>query len=111
MRTLRFIVRDQIIEKDPTCNFGGLVPGSSGYVKAEFIFSPEWKGFAKMATFFSAMGNEYTPALLKDGKSCVIPSDALKKRVIKIQIRGRKDDITMKTNKIEIFQSGEIGGN
>lgn len=110
MRTLRFIVRDQIIEKDPTCNFSGLIPGSSGYINAEFIFSPEWKGFTKVATFFSAMGTEYTPALLKDGKSCIIPSDALKKRVVKIQILGRKDGVTMKTNKVGIFQSGEIGG-
>lgn len=106
MRTLRFIVRDQIIEKDPTCDFSGLVPGSVGYLQAEFIFSPEWKGFAKVATFFSSLGKEYTPAMLKDGRTCIIPFEALQKRTIKIQIIGRKEDMIMKTNKVTVFQSG-----
>lgn len=111
MRTLRFVIDDQIIKKDPNCDFSGLVPGTDGYLKAEFSFSPEWDGFVKVATFFSSFGKEYTPQLLTDGKSCTIPAEALKKRTIKIQIIGRRCDERIKTNKVKVFQSGQIGGN
>ena len=34
MRSLKFIVNGQIIEKDPSFDFDNLVPGSDGYLKA-----------------------------------------------------------------------------
>lgn len=107
MRTLRFIVKDQIIEQDPSCDFSNLVPGTSGYLRAEFEFSPEWKGTVKAASFYSALGKEYDAKILKDGKSCVIPEEALKRRVFKIQIVGRKEDgLKLTTNKVAVSQDG-----
>lgn len=41
MRVLRFIVNNQRIYPDPKCDFSGLVKGTTGYLKALFIFSPE----------------------------------------------------------------------
>lgn len=107
MRTLRFIVDGQIIKPDPSCNFDDLIPGTEKYLQAEFIFSPEWRGFVKVAIFFSALGKEYEPAMvLKDGKTCMIPAEALMKRIFKIRVVGKKDDSKIVTNKVVINQNG-----
>lgn len=107
MRTLKFIVNDQIITQDPNCDFNNLVPGTEGYLKAEFSFSPEWKDCVKVAGFWSAMGVEYQPQVLADGYSCMIPADALKKQIFKIEILGKKrGGITLKTNRVTVTQDG-----
>ena len=51
MRTLKFIVHDQIVEKDPKCDFDNLVPGTEGYLRAVFSFSPEWDDCVRVAAF------------------------------------------------------------
>lgn len=106
MRTLNFIVDDQTIKCDPKCDFTGLVPGGEGYLKAEFSFSPDWKGYTKVASFRSIMGKEYDPQVLKDGKTCYIPKEALKKRTFKVSIIGKKNGVKKVTNKLEIKQDG-----
>lgn len=106
MRTLKFIVDGQIIKQDPNCDFSGLVPGTEQYLEAEFSFSPEWSECAKVAAFYSLMGREYEPQILKDGKSCLIPSEALKRRVFKIQVIGKKEDFKITTNKVSVSQNG-----
>lgn len=42
MRTLKFIVNAQKLEKDPSCDFSGIVSGTKGYLEAEFSVSKEW---------------------------------------------------------------------
>lgn len=106
MRTLRFVVDDQIIRQDPACDFSGLVPGTNGYLIAEFQFSKEWDGCTKVAGFYSAMGKEYPPRILADGKTCVVPFEALEKRVFKIQVIGKRGDSKIKTNKVAVSQDG-----
>ena len=106
MRTLKFIVNGQTIKQDPACNFDGLYPGSEGYLRAEFTFDKAWENTVKVAGFFSNMGKEYEPRLLKDGKTCIIPVDALKKRVFKIQVMGKQGERKIVTNKVEINQKG-----
>lgn len=106
MRTLRFIVNGQIIKPDPNCNFDGLVPGTEDYLQAEFIFSSEWNGFVKVASFYSVMGNEYEPQILKDGKTCMIPAEALKRKTFKIRVVGKKDETKLLTDKVTVNQNG-----
>lgn len=106
MRTLRFIVDGQIIKQDSTCDFDGLVPGTANHLVAEFSFSKEWDGYAKVATFWSPLGREYEPALLTPDGSCVIPYEALKKKSFKIQIVGKNDTSKLTTNKVEVIQNG-----
>lgn len=108
MRTLKFIVNNQTITQDPNCDFSNLVPGTEGYLKAEFFFSTEWAGRVKAASFYSMMGTEYEPQILKDGKSCIIPAEALKRRIFKLQIFGKQGDSTIKTNRITVKQDGGI---
>lgn len=106
MRTLKFIVNGQTITQDPTCDFTGLVPGTEGYLQAEFVFSPEWESVVKVVGFFSNMGREYEPRLLNNSKTCVIPTDALKNRIFKIQVIGKNGTYKIKTNKLAVEQKG-----
>jgi hypothetical protein len=103
MRLLKFIVEGQTIKPDPRCDFSGLVPGTAGYLKAEFNFSKEWTSTPKVVAFYSRLGNEYPPQALKDGRTCLIPAEALQKRVFKVQVLGQNGLVT---NKLEIDQKG-----
>ena len=106
MKTLKFIVNGQDIALDPSCDISGLVPGTTGYVKAEFKFSPEWDNCVKVVGFYSNLGREFEPRVLKRGKTCEIPTEALKKSIFKIQVFGKRDDFAICTNKITIHQKG-----
>lgn len=106
MRTLKFIVDKQIISEDPNCDFSGLVPGTEGYLQAEFSFSPEWNGCTKVASFYTGTGKECQPQVLKDGKTCTIPTEALKRRAFGIKIHGKKKDFTIVSDKVVIHQNG-----
>lgn len=106
MRTLKFNVNDQTITLDPSCDTTTLVPGTAGYVQAEFTFSPEWNGCAKVVAFYSNLGVEYEPQALKDGKLCTIPAEALKKRIFKVKVFGKRNGYDICTNKITLYQRG-----
>lgn len=106
MRTLKFIVNKQDIKEDPNCDFTGLVPGTEGYLQAEFSFSKEWDGCTKVAGFYSRMGKEYPPQVLEDGKTCMIPAKALKGQVFGVRVVGKKDGLRMITNKVLVLQNG-----
>lgn len=107
MRTLYFNVNKQILDKDPNCDFDNLVPGTEGYLQASFSFSSDWNNCAKVIGFFSMMGAEYEPQVLKDGSTCIIPAEALKNRSFKIQVMGRgTNGVQLKTNKVVVTQSG-----
>lgn len=106
MKTLRFIVDDQKIERDPNCaDFDNLTP-DSGDVRLEIYFTKEWRGHVKVVAFYSPLGKEYEARELKDGRSCMVPEEALKKREFKIQVFGRNWDSIIKTNKLAIRQNG-----
>ena len=74
MRTLKFIVTGQHIEKDPICDFSG---GTENYLQAEFVFSDEWAGRKKAATFWK-LGREFPVELHGDKiATCKIPRAAV----------------------------------
>ena len=106
MRTLKFIVEDQIIKKDPNCDFSNLVPGTEGYIRAEFLFSNDWAGCKKVAAFYSILGHEFEPQILEDGKSCLIPKEALQKEKFSIRVIGRAKNLKIITDKIIVIQDG-----
>lgn len=105
MRTLKFIVDKQIIKQDPDCDFSGIVPGSKGYLKAEFAFSSEWDGALKVAGFWRG-STECPPQVIKDGVSCMIPAEALVGKRFGIQVLGKKDGMRLATNQIKVRQDG-----
>lgn len=107
MKTLKFIVDNHVIKPDPNCpDFEGLVPGG-GNVKLVFSFSNEWRGYFRVVAFYSTMGNEYDPQILEDGTHCMVPAEALTKRVFKVRVFGRNGDSeSIKTNKFAVHQNG-----
>lgn len=75
MRTLKFIVNGQNINKDPHCDFSGLDTETT--LQAEFTFSDEWAGRKKAATFWK-LGREFPVALHGDKiATCKIPRAAV----------------------------------
>lgn len=106
MRTLKFIVEDQIVKQDPNCDFSGLVPGTKGYLQAEFSFSSAWDGYVKVAAFHSIMGREYEPQPLENGTTCMIPAEACAKKEFRIQVLGKKGDDRIVTDKFVVVQNG-----
>lgn len=106
MRTLKFIVTGQVITLDPDCDVTDLTPGTNGYVRAKFKFSPEWDRCVKVVAFYSNLGRELEPQVLKSGDVCDIPSEALKKSIFKVKVLGKKNDYTICTNKVTVYQRG-----
>lgn len=106
MRILKFIVDKQIIKQDPNCDFDNLIPGSEGYLQAEFSFSREWDDCIKVAAFYSPMGREFTPQVLKSNNTCIIPTEALAISEFKIRILGKRENFKITTNKITVLQKG-----
>ena len=106
MRTLKFIVDGQIILRDPYCSFNHLVPGTEGYIKAEFTFTKEWDKCAKVAQFKSEMGTEFPPQILEDGYSCIIPAEALAKKKFRVVVLGKGNEYILTTNDVTVHQNG-----
>ena len=108
MRTLSFVVKNQIIERDSSCDFSGLVAGTIGYLDAKFSFSADWDGCAKVVGFFSKDGKEFQPCILSKDNTCHIPSEALSHHEFCIKVFGKKDGCLITTRPITIKQHGGI---
>lgn len=101
MRTLRFIVRAQGLSRDPACDFGGLVAGSEGYLKAYFALDAAWKGCAVAASFWRE-GQEYAVPVV--GGECEIPPKALCGPVFAVSLTGRRDGYRISTGRAYVRQ-------
>lgn len=106
MRTLKFIVEQQTLKKDPSCDFSGLIKGTKGYLKVQFAFSKDWNNCAKVVGFSNDYGDEYPPRKLELDGSCYIPEEALKKQTFNVQVFGKKEGFFILTNKSKIIQDG-----
>ena len=106
MRTLKFIVDGQTISLDPDCDFSGLTPGAEGYLVAKFSFSPEWNDTTKVAAFFSNLGREFQPQIIKADRTCTIPIEAVAKSIFKVQVIGQRGAYKISTNKVKVYQKG-----
>ncbi len=103
MRILRFIISGQTIRPDPACDFSDIVKGTKGYLRAEFLFSPEWNGCRKAAVF-TVLRKEHPVPLINN--ACEIPAEALERNSFKVHVVGEKDGYRITTNKTEVEQNG-----
>lgn len=106
MNTLKFIVKGQSITLDPECDENALIPGTKGVVRAKFVFSSEWNNCVKVVAFYSNLGREFEPQVLKSGEVCEIPSEVLKKSIFKVKVFGKKNNNEICTNKVTVYQRG-----
>lgn len=103
MRILKFSIDKQIICQDPSCDFSGLVPGTEGYLQAEFLFSQEWNGCEKIAVF--KRNEDEFPVRIKNG-SCEIPPEVLMYKKFKVYVIGLRPGYRIQTNYVEVKQNG-----
>lgn len=103
MRSLNFFAMGQNLQKDPVCDFSGLVKGSKGYLQAHFSFDAEWNGCGKVAVF-TRLGKEYPAKLSAD--TCIIPEEALSYSRFNVRVVGVRDGFRIQTNDVEIEQEG-----
>lgn len=103
MRSLNFIAMGQSLQKDPACDFAGLVKGSKGYLQAHFSFDAEWNGCGKVAVF-TRLGKEYPAKLSAD--TCIIPEEALSYSRFNVHVVGVRDGFRIQTNDLKIEQEG-----
>ena len=107
MRTLVFKVDGQSIYPNSPSDIGGLVAGTSGYLKAKFLFSDDWRGCAKVVAFNSVEGKEFEPKAIDAENSCYISEEALKYHEFEMKVLGKgKGDYTITTRPIRIKQFG-----
>lgn len=103
MRTLKFAVNAQKISPDPNCDFSGIVPGTAGYLKAHFSFSPEWSGMAKVAEFRKYTCDSPIPVPIIRGE-CIVPKEVTGGKVWHVKIVGKKGDMILTTGKCKVDQ-------
>lgn len=101
MRTLKFIADAQKLMPDSSCDFSGLVKGTRGYLRAEFIFSKDFAGCGKIAVFRN-QGEEFPIRLEND--SCMIPEEALTWRTFQVCVVGVREGYRIRTNYVEVRQ-------
>ena len=103
MRVLKFIVNGQSLQKDPNCDFSGIIRESIGYLVAEFSFDSAWKGCTIAASFWH-FGEEH--AALVQNTRCMIPDEALRGFSVGVTLRGVKKGYSISTNKVMFEQGG-----
>ena len=105
MRLLEFNVNAQRIEKDPNCNFNGIVAGTSGYLRAHFTFSSEWDNCIKVARFWRG-GKEHAVRLQDDERD--IPPEVLTGITFGVSVIGQGIDYRIPTNRVLVRQEVNI---
>lgn len=103
MRTLKFIVNAQKLEKDPDCDFSGLVSGSKGYLEAMFSFSQDYYN-CKITAIFLNKDEEYPVDVSIVKNRCVIPEEALIGDSFSVRLIAEKKDYRICTNQIRVRQ-------
>lgn len=107
MRTLVFKVEGQTIYPNSLSELRGLVAGTSGYIKAKFLFSDDWRGCAKVVAFNSVEGKEFEPKALDSENSCYITEEALEYHEFEMRVLGKNNSgYTITTRPIRIKQFG-----
>ena len=107
MRTLVFKVDGQKLYANSPSDVGGLVAGTSNYIKVKFLFSEDWNGCAKVAGFESVRGEEFEPQKLDGEDSCYIPEKALEYHEFDMKVLGKGiNNYTITTRPIRIRQFG-----
>lgn len=97
MKILDFIVTGQTLQREPLCDFSGIVAGSRGYLFTRFTFSKDWAGCKKVAVFI-CKGEEY-PVAPQDGLY-EVPAEILTGGPVKVKVVGQRGSVRITTNAV-----------
>lgn len=105
MQELRFIVKGQMIKKDPNSPFSKMVAGTSNYYVAAFDMDSAWTGYNCLAKFKTNAGEEFIP--IRSGQA-VIPDSVLKHKTFEVSVIGKNGTSMLTTNSNRVIQIGGI---
>lgn len=103
MQILRFIVKGQMIKKDPKSPFSTMVANSSNYYVAEFDMDEAWIGYSCLAHFKTRDYEKYVPIV--NGRA-VFPEEILKYKGFFVRVVGKNGDSYLNTNEDRVVQIG-----
>ena len=105
MRILEFEVSGQKLLKEKSCDFSGITPGSEGYLKAHFLFSPEWAGSVRVAEFRTYANSEPVSVPIINNE-CMVPSEVTGGDKWYVKVIGKKGDVIIPTGNCRVRQEG-----
>lgn len=101
MRSLKYIVHGQSLERDNSCDFSNIVAGSKKYLMLQFSFSKDFDDHRKVACFIKNNSIDYIPII---NNVCFVPDELTEERKIYFYLAIVKGDQKIVTNKISIKQ-------
>ena len=105
MQELRFIVKGQMIKKDPSSPFSKMVAGTSNFYVAAFDMDSAWTGYNCLAKFIADDILEFVP--IQHGRA-TIPDNVLKHKTFTVSVIGKNKASTLTTNENKVVQIGGI---
>ena len=105
MRKLKFKVNGQKLKEESGCDFSGIVPGTSGYLKASFSFSAEWIGMVKVAEFRKYLCDEPVSVPIINGE-CAVPDTVTGGKAWYVKIVGKRGGVIIPTGNCKVEQEG-----
>ena len=105
MRILKFEANGQKLKKESSCDFSGIVPGTSGYLKALFSFSAEWTGMVKVAEFRKLTSDEPVSVPIINNE-CMVPVEVTGGNKWYVKVIGKRGGMIIPTNNCRVRQEG-----
>lgn len=105
MRILEFEINGQNISKSKNCDFSGIVPGTSGYLKASLSFSSEWSGMVKVAEFRKYVCDDPVSVAIINNE-CMVPTEVTGGKAWYIKVIGKRRDVIIPTKNCRVRQEG-----
>lgn len=105
MRILKFEANGQKLKKESSCDFSGIVPGTSGYLKASFSFSAEWTGMVKVAEFRKHTCDDSVSVPIINGE-CMVPADVTSGDRWYVKVIGKRGNVLIPTGNCRVRQEG-----
>nr|DAN85155.1 MAG TPA: hypothetical protein [Caudoviricetes sp.] len=103
MRTLKYIVTGQKIERDLKCDFEDIKKGTNNYINLLFVFDSEWKDTIKVISMKSSDGIETNRVL--ENNQVSLPLQVTDGSLFYFELYGKKTDGTIiRTNTEYVWQ-------
>lgn len=103
MRTLKYIVTGQKIERDLKCDFEDIKKGTNNYINLLFVFDIEWKDTIKVISMKNSDGIETNRVL--ENNQVLLPLQVTDGSLFCFELYGKKADGTIiRTNTEYVWQ-------
>lgn len=103
MRTLKYIVTGQKVERDLKCDFENIRRGTNNYINLLFVFDSEWNGAVKVISMKNSDGVETNRVL--ENNQVSLPLSVTDGSLFYFELYGKKTGGTIiRTNTEYVWQ-------